>query len=112
MSEGIGRRGGRWLYHLVVRQPLPEGRYAPESLAREGFVHCSYADAVAESARLYFAAGADVVAWRIDPARLDVPVEVATTPRGAMPHVRGSVAREAIVAVCERGEWGALADAV
>ena len=73
----------RWLYHA-----LPEGEwervtevYAPESLAREGFVHASYRDAIAESARLYVRAPSVIL--RIDPRRLTAPVEIAETPRGA-----------------------------
>ena len=32
----------------------------------------------------------------IDPRRLDVPVEIADTPRGPMPHVRGSIPADAV----------------
>jgi cyclohexyl-isocyanide hydratase len=91
----------RWLFHLVRAEDLgwgSDGRYAPPSLAREGFIHASYKDAVAESARLYFE-GADVAALRvlaIDPRRLDVAIEVADTPRGPMPHVHGSIPVDAV----------------
>lgn len=102
----------RWLYHLVDRGADPRARYAPASLAREGFVHCSYAPAVAESAARYFAPDADLVAWRIDPRRLDVPVVVADTPRGPMPHVHGSVPRDAVVARHERPAWARLEELV
>lgn len=101
----------RWLYHLLPRSALPGGcDYAPASLAREGFIHCSYRDAVAESARLYFAPGADVVVLQIDPRALDVPVREASTPRGPMPHVHGAIAASAIVGVIERGDVDAAPD--
>lgn len=91
----------RWIFHLVRGDELgwgSDGRYAPRSLETEGFVHGSYKDKVRESAQLYFAtedvAGLKVLA--IDPRRLDVPVEVADTPRGPMPHVHGSIPVDAV----------------
>jgi cyclohexyl-isocyanide hydratase len=91
----------RWLFHLVRPEELgwgSDGRYAPPSLAAEGFIHASYKDAVAESARLYFKAeerdGLRVLA--IDPRRVDVPIDVAATPRGPMPHLRGALPVDAV----------------
>ncbi|MDB4933787.1 MAG: hypothetical protein JWP87_759, partial [Labilithrix sp.] len=91
----------RWLFHLVRAEELgwgSDGRYAPPSLAREGFIHASYKDAVEESARLYFKADevATLRVLAIDPRRLDVPIEVAETPRGPMPHVHGSIPVDAV----------------
>jgi putative intracellular protease/amidase/uncharacterized protein (DUF952 family) len=102
----------RWLYHLTARGTDPGARYAPASLAGEGFVHCSPAPAVAATAGLYFPPEADLVAWRIDPRRLDVPVVWAETPRGPMPHVHGSIPRDALRAAHGRGSWGDLPDRV
>jgi uncharacterized protein (DUF952 family) len=92
---------GRWLFHIVERARWERGDepYAPESLAREGFVHCSYRDAVAESARLYFAKDAQLVVLEIDPVHLDAHIDVAATPRGPMPHVHGAIPRSAVRAV-------------
>jgi uncharacterized protein (DUF952 family) len=90
----------RWLFHVRhAVDDLDESHYAPESLAREGFVHASYLADVAESARLYFPSGARLEVLQIDPRRLDVPVDVVTTPRGPMPHIHGPIPREAIRAV-------------
>jgi uncharacterized protein (DUF952 family) len=89
----------RWLYHLRSVGEPASVRYAPPSLAREGFVHASYRDAVAESARLHFPVGAALEVLRIDPGRLDVEVVVAVTPRGEMPHIHGSIVADAIVEV-------------
>jgi cyclohexyl-isocyanide hydratase len=111
----------RWLFHVVRAEELAratqawgaERRYAPPSLAREGFVHCSYRDAVAESARLYFggAAPGALAVLAVDPRRLDAPVEIAETPRGEMPHVRGPIPEDA-VRVLGLGDVGAHADRV
>jgi len=91
----------RWLFHVVRAEDLgwgSDGRYAPPSLAREGFIHASYKDVVVESARLYFEAEelASLRVLAIDPRRLDVPVEVADTPRGPMPHIHGSIPVDAV----------------
>lgn len=89
----------RWLFHVVRATELSwdrGGRYAPPSLGTEGFVHASYRDAVLESARLYFAEGDDLRVLVVDPRRLDVPVEVATTPRGPMPHIQGTIPADAV----------------
>ncbi len=91
----------RWLFHVVRAEELgwgSDGRYAPPSLAHEGFIHASYKDLVVESARLYFKADelAKLRVLAIDPRRLDVPLDVAETPRGPMPHIRGSVPVDAV----------------
>ena len=90
----------RWLYHVLRAEEVgweSDGRYRPASLEREGFVHASYRDLVLESARLYFRESADRLrVLAIDPRRLDVPVEVARTPRGPMPHVRGAIPCDAV----------------
>ena len=88
----------RWLFHVLHagEESLgSDGRYRPASLDREGFVHASYRDAVLESAQLYFPAGSDLRVLAIDPRRLDVPVEVVSTPRGPMPHVCGPIPGDA-----------------
>ena len=87
----------RWLFHVTQAPALSfaGARYAPASLATEGFLHASYRDLVVESARLYFPADADLRVLVIDPRGLDVPVQVVTTPRGPMPHIHGSIPRTA-----------------
>lgn len=46
------------IFHLVPSQrwekALVEGRYRPESLKREGFIHCSTWEQLLESAELHF----------------------------------------------------------
>lgn len=87
----------RWLYHIRLADgsPLP-ALYAPDSLAREGFLHASFQGDVLESARLHFPADRALTVLRIDPRRLDARVEIAATPRGPMPHLHGAVPRDAI----------------
>jgi uncharacterized protein (DUF952 family) len=102
----------RWLYHVVTVAEDRGDPYAPPSLAREGFIHCSYLGAAAESARLYFPAGAQLRVLQIDPRRLGVPVEEAATPRGPMPHVHGAIPRAAVAAVLSLDELAAAPDEI
>jgi len=88
------------IFHIVQRAHLvwdADDRYRPASLATEGFIHASYRDKVAESARLYFEPGADLVVLALDESKLEARVEVASTPRGPMPHVHGPIPRAAVV---------------
>lgn len=89
--------GARWLYHVRVVGADPGWPYAPASLAREGFVHASFRDRVRESAKLYFPAGSALEVLVIDPRLLAAPVEIALTPRGPMPHVRGPIEERSVV---------------
>ncbi len=110
----------RWLFHIVTKAAwgafhrAPEQDYAPASLATEGFVHASYRDEVAESARLYFRAFApeDLLVLRIDPRALSARVEEAATPRGHMPHIHGAIPRAAICAVFAVADIGREPDAI
>ena len=90
------------IFHILHRRDLvwdADEHYRPPSLATEGFIHASYRDRVAESARLYFPADADLVVLAIDPTKLTSRVEIADTPRGPMPHIHGPIPRSAVVAV-------------
>lgn len=87
----------RWIYHLKrTQEPIGDTRYAPVRFPEEGFVHCSFAHKVKESASIYFSDGDSLEVFRIDPVRLDVRVEIARTPRGPMPHVMGTIPHDAI----------------
>ena len=102
----------RWLYHVLAGDVPPGDYYSPASLAQEGFVHCSFRDAVAESARLYFPAGARLSVLQIDPRRVGCEVRVVDTPRGPMPHVHGAIPRAAIVRTLSLDQLAAAPDAL
>jgi len=74
----------RWLYHVAYADDPDPLRDA------DGVLHCSYRDAVAESARLYLRVDREKRVLRIDPRRV-VKFEEAATPRGPMPHVLDAV---------------------
>jgi putative intracellular protease/amidase/uncharacterized protein (DUF952 family) len=89
----------RWLFHVKTpHPPLGDGLYAPASLAQDGFIHASFRDAVLESARRYFPPTEPLEVLQVDPRRLDVPLVLAETPRGPMPHIHGPIPPDAVVA--------------
>jgi cyclohexyl-isocyanide hydratase len=85
----------RFIFHLCERQP-DAWPYAPASLAREGFVHGSFKDAVRETARVHFGGRDDLQVLCLDPRRLGARLELAATPRGTMPHVHGPIPKDAV----------------
>ena len=105
----------RWLYHALPRHEAAavlsgQGPLVPASLATEGFVHTSYRDVARASAELYV--GGDAVALALDPRHLGRRVEIASTPRGPMPHVMGPVPRGAIKGALELSELASADDHV
>jgi uncharacterized protein (DUF952 family) len=85
------------LYHVLGADVALADPFSPPNLVQDGYVHCSFRDAVVESARLYFPAGARLRVLQIDPRRVRCEVRVVDTPRGPMPHVHGAIPRAAIV---------------
>ena len=102
----------RWLYHVLPVDVALADPYSPASLAQEGYIHCSFRDAAAESARLYFVAGAALRVLQIDPRRVGCELRVVDTPRGPMPHVHGAIPRAAIVRELSLDELAGAPDEV
>ncbi len=69
------------------------GVYAPESLAKEGFVHASFPEQVLAVANALFRGEPDLVLLVIDPKRLDAPLFVES----GYPHIYGPVKVDAVV---------------
>ena len=87
----------RWLYHVLGADVALGDPFSPPNLVQDGYIHCSFRERAAESARLYFAADARLRVLQIDPRRVRCEVRVVDTPRGPMPHVHGPIPRAAIV---------------
>ena len=91
----------RRIYHLVslpVWQRCGDGPYQADSLAAEGFIHCSNNEQVVRIANLFFAGVPEVLALTIDANRLTSPVRVEDSGTGELfPHVYGPIDRAAII---------------
>jgi len=101
------------IYHIVSRaaweQSAP-GSYRADSLASEGFIHCSNADQVAWVANAFYRDQADLVVLVIEPAKLSSAVRHEDVGGGQrFPHVYGPIDRVAVVDVrpLQRGADGA-----
>ena len=89
------------IYHIV----LPDGwaafvgtHYEAESLASEGFIHCSFEDQLDAVLKRYYSGRDEVVLLKIDPDKLDSKLVVEPSTGGEnYPHVYGPINRDAIV---------------
>jgi uncharacterized protein (DUF952 family) len=107
------------LFHIATDAEVQRGKrtgtYVTDAFAREGFIHCSYAEQVIQVANRLFAGRRDLMLLEIDPQKLSCPV-VDENLEGGMelfPHIYGHVPMTAVLAVhpfpCdERGRFQSL----
>jgi uncharacterized protein (DUF952 family) len=95
------------LFHITSQSEWAaaqaRGEYRPQGFARDGFVHCSYANQVTGVANRLFRGRRDLVLLEIDPASLACRVVDENLEGGAdlFPHIYGPVPAAAVVAVHE-----------
>ena len=91
------------IYHLVppdVWEQTGVGPYRADSLATEGFIHCSYGEQVGRVANLFYADRPELLVLAIDPDRLGSSVRAEDPGTGELfPHVYGPLPTEAVTAV-------------
>ena len=90
------------IYHIVLPERWksldPDAPYEAESLATEGFIHCSYASQLEGVLKRYYSGTANVLILGIDTEELTSPlVEEPSTNSEIYPHIYGPVNRDAIV---------------
>jgi uncharacterized protein (DUF952 family) len=95
----------RLIYHIVARADWGRtagGPYRADSLASEGFIHCSNEDQVAGVANLFYAGGKGLLVLCVDAGRLGSPVREEDAGTGErFPHVYGPIEPGAVVEVRE-----------
>ena len=91
------------IYHLTThtawQKTLDSGKefYIAASLDTEGFIHCSYRDQVAESAKLHFEGEDELVLLHIVEKRIKEILKPELSRKGdVFPHVYGALPLEAI----------------
>jgi uncharacterized protein (DUF952 family) len=93
------------ILHITTGQAWLEakshGAYTADSLATEGFIHCSTPAQVIWVANLRFRGRTDLVLLHIDPVRLDARVVYENLEGGEhlFPHVYGAIPVSAVVDV-------------
>jgi uncharacterized protein (DUF952 family) len=93
------------LFHITTREEATAARrggtYTPEAFAREGFIHCSYAQQVVATADRLFGGRRDLVLLEID--RDAVPSRIVDENleggHEAYPHIYGPLPMAAVRAV-------------
>ena len=95
------------LLHIAHRdewaQALELGRYEAESLAGDGFIHCSTAAQVLIPANQIYRGQSDLVLLCMDPALITAPIvyEDCYESGHEFPHVYGPINLEAVLQVLE-----------
>jgi uncharacterized protein (DUF952 family) len=93
------------IFHILARiewnAALEAGHYEAESLATEGFIHCSFADQVSATANRYYGDLDGLQVIEIDPALVPAELKVEQSPAtgASFPHLYGPVPTAAIVAI-------------
>jgi uncharacterized protein (DUF952 family) len=107
------------IFHIAAQADVERAQrtreYMPEGFARDGFIHCSYAEQVIQVANRLFAGRQDLVLLEIDPQKLSCSVVDENLEGGLelYPHVYGHLPMAAVLAVhpfpCdERGRFQPL----
>lgn len=95
-----------FIVHLCTRQAweaaLADGEYRADSLAREGFIHCSRPDQILEVANSFYRQVPDLVLLWIDSCRVrnEICYEKAELEaQDEYPHIYGPINLEAVLSV-------------
>jgi uncharacterized protein (DUF952 family) len=94
----------RHIYHITPRDAWAaaqeKGEYTADSLAEQGFIHCSERSQITRVANAIFRGRTDLVLLEIDPDLLKAEVrrEPGTDEPGELfPHIYGPLAPEAVL---------------
>jgi len=94
------------IYHIVVSdvwETFHDVCYEAESLATEGFIHCSFADQLDAVLKRYYADAKAVTILEIDASKLDSKLVVEPSTGGEnYPHVYGPINIEAVMSTENR----------
>jgi len=94
------------IYHIVLPEVWDNFHgilYEADSLATEGFIHCSFADQLDGVLRRYYSHVPKVKILEIDALKLDSKLVVEPSTGGeSYPHIYGPINCDAVVAVEER----------
>jgi len=91
------------LFHITTREHWKEyqndGRYEPESLEQEGFIHCSSGSQVSETANRLFSDKDEVLLLVIDVSTLgeNIKYEEDSESGEKFPHIYGPLNTNAVI---------------
>ncbi len=96
-----------YIYHVTSKQQwadaLEKGHYDSDTLATEGFIHCSTEPQVAGVLERYFKGRTDLVKLKIDKSKIQRALifELAGSINEVFPHIHGALNLDAVVEVIE-----------
>jgi|SRR4051812_27378287 uncharacterized protein (DUF952 family) len=95
------------IYHIVLPEKWDEAAgdefYEADSLATEGFIHCSFAEQIEGVLERYYSGVNRVIILQIDPSKLTSKlVDEPSTNNEIYPHIYGRINRDAVVEIEER----------
>jgi uncharacterized protein (DUF952 family) len=94
------------ILHIASRDAWEAARtaahYRGDTLATDGFIHCSTPEQVVRVADAYFRGRSGLVLLAIDPSRLTAELRWEESPDGGVfPHIYGPLNLDAVVCVAE-----------
>jgi len=95
------------IYHVSTAKEWQtaqqQGFYEVESLATEGFIHCSEMEQVAGVLERYYKDQTGLLLLHIDESKLTAPLkyELAPSVNQEFPHIYGRLNLEAVISVAE-----------
>lgn len=94
------------IYHIVLPEAWENfagAEYEAESLASEGFIHCSFADQLDAVLKRYYAGREEVTILEIEPTKLESRLVIEPSTGGEeYPHIYGTINRDAIIGTEKR----------
>ena len=96
-----------FIYHIVLPEVWDRFKerpsYQPESLATEGFIHCSYPSQLEAVLKRYYGGVERVLILKIETEKLlSKLVKEPSTNNEMYPHIYGRLNRNAVVGIEER----------
>ena len=94
-----------YIYHITTaaawEKAQSDGAYIADSLAIEGFIHCSTNDQVAGVLARYYNGQTNLVKLTIDKSKVTSPLifELAGSINEVFPHIHGPIDLESVVLV-------------
>jgi uncharacterized protein (DUF952 family) len=95
------------IYHITTKNhwdlAMAQGFYSADSIALEGFIHCSQKEQVEAVLERYFKVINDLLLLTIEPSKIAAPLkyELAPSVNEEFPHIYGNLNLYAVVCVEE-----------
>ncbi len=96
-----------YIYHITTKKKWNEalilGKYESDTLAEEGFIHCSTKDQVTGVLKRYYEGIKGLVKLTIEKEKVERPLifELAGSINEVFPHIHGALNLDAVVEVTD-----------